>query len=544
MSGESLGHSLMDVFRALIAEPARRAERKRHGRPISIKLDKRSAFDGAESSHLFSAWDTFSKPINVEIESELRVLRARSRQLAKNNPYLRRFFQLCRSNIVGSNGFIFRSDVMRTTGRKAGKPDDIAQKAIEAGWQRFMKPGVPCSLEKLSGIEQQNLIVDQLFRDGELILIQTQSDNEFGIAFRFIDPELMDVNHKSSAPGGRNVRMGIETDKAGRVLAYHFHSTDSTHDTYYVSGGRGYIRIEKRFIIHRFITEYIDQLRGFPHSAAVMVRLRMLDGYENAHLVSARQSATAMGFIERGESGRGFEGDGYDDDDETETDYVEPDEPEIESEPGKWHYLANGAKVHSYTPHQPTTAYKDYVKAILRGYASGVGVDYNTVANDLEGVNFSSLRGGVLESRELWTTWQKWIIDHVIDELFTRWLRLSLLKGAIKLPNGTPLRSSELERYMDHHFQGRRWSWVDPVKDVQAAVIEINEGLRSRSSFIRDKGSDPTKVWDEIEAENEALAERNINIKSTSASVKVTSDGSESEDEQGKESEQDGESED
>jgi len=478
--------------------PFKNKNTEKHSKIHRPKKRSRSAWDASKFDNLVSGWSIESRPINAQLEDELRQLRARSRQLAKNDPYLRRFFQLCRSNIVGSTGIQLRSQVVRGLGKRRGEPDELVRGIIEKGWQQFSKPSVCCAQERLSMRDMQNLAIDSLFRDGEIILVE-YAQGEHGISFKFMDPELMDVN-QNEWRGKNRVRMGVELDPIGRAVAYHFHSTDTTHSNYYLFGGKGYVRFDKKHVIHKFMTEYVNQIRGYPHSAAAMLRMRYLAGYEEAELVAARTGSSSMGFIERGENGRGFEGD---------DDY--DDEPVIETDPGSWHYLDNGAKVHTWDPSHPNGAYKDYVKGVLRGIASGLGVDYNTLANDLEGVNFSSLRGGVLESRELWKVAQEWFIEHVASDIFCRWISAALVRGLLVFPStGQPLSSGELERFKEHRFQARRWAWVDPKKDLEAGVLAVNNGLRSRGDIIREQGGDPLQVWEELKKENEILDEYGI----------------------------------
>lgn len=491
-----------------------------------VRQARRSAFDAAQVSNLFSEWTTFSKPINAQLESDLRAMRARSRQLRKNDPYVRRFHKLCRSNVVGPNGFVLKSEVNKNN----GKPDGMARNAIEKAWKKASKKGGLCARNKLTRVDFENLIVDQVIGDGEVIIIENRgaSEGEFGVSFQFVDTELMDVNHKDSCSPYK-VKMGVETDTRGAVVAYHFHSTDSMHDDYYAVGGSGYIRVPKERVIHEHFIEYVGQLRGYPESMAAMTRLRMLDGYEEAELVASRVGSAAMGFIERGENGGGLDSaDDLVDTDEDE-EYLE-EEKEIEMEPG-FHYIDKGANVHQFSTNHPTTAYKDYIKTILRGIASGLGVDYNTLANDLEGVNFSSLRGGVLESRELWKCLQTWFVEHVIRDIYERWLIAALLSNAIKLPRGDSLRAAEIERLKEAEFQGRRWAWVDPLKDLQAAKLAIDEGLTTRSAVIRERGDDPEQVWAEWAKEKKTMEKHGVEILSEATHSTVSNDDEDSKEE-------------
>lgn len=478
------------------------------GSTRQVSQEIRTAWDGAKVDNLVSGWLTTSTPINAQIERELRSLRARSRQLAKNDPYVKRALQLARINTIGSTGFVLRSMVSRGN----GKPDKPARDAISAAWGNAMKPGAICAKGKYSGLDFFNLCSDQLLRDGELILIESQG-GEFGVQFKFIDPELLDVNHKAVLKNGRSVRMGIETDDSGRVDAYHFHSTDTTHKSYYSSGGRGYIRIAADLVIHAFVTEYVDQLRGYPHTAAAMLRLRMLGGYEEAELVGARGGAATMGFIVRGVDGGAFEGEQtiVDSDNADLIDGASSSNDEtITAEAGTFHYLEKGAEIKTYDPNHPSGNYAAFIKAVLRAIASALGISYNTLANDLEGVNFSSIRAGVLEDREAWKARQVWMIEHVVTPIFIRWLRGALLTGSITLPRGLRLSTGNLKKYSAHVFQGRRWPWVDPQKDGNANTNAVNERFRSRSDVIREMGDDPDQVFEEIAAENERLEELGI----------------------------------
>ncbi|MAE21829.1 MAG: phage portal protein [Pseudomonas sp.] len=471
---------------------------------------KRGTFSGADMGRLFSEWFGSGAPINAEVARDLTALRTRSRDLAKNSDYIRRFLQMAKNNVVGPTGFRFASMVIRSN----GKPDLPARQAIERGWAEFSAKGVPCAQDRLSLWELQNLITESLFRDGEVILLEYQGkdENKFGLSYKLVDPASLDMSIDGEY-GNNKVKMGIETDSRGRVVAYHFHSTDTTHESYYTRHGKGFLRIPKDRIIHRFIVEYPDQLRGIPHFAAAMARLKMLDEYEFAELTASRLAASTMGFIERGEDGGSLEGANAIHDEEY--DYSEAEEPTLEAEAGAWHYIENGAKIHEWSPDHPTTAYQTFVKGVLRGIASSLGVSYNTLANDLEGVNFSSIRSSVLEDREFWKALQNWVVENVLTEIFNRWLENALLREALILPSGLALPAKSIERYRPHSFTGRRWAWVDPLKDISAHEKAITLGLRSRSSIIREQGDVPENVWREIQEENEFLKEAGILSQST-----------------------------
>jgi len=87
----------------------------------------------------------------------------------------------------------------------------------------------------------------------------------------------------------------------------------------------------------------------------------------------------------------------------------------------------------------------------LRGIASGMGVSYNSLAGDLEGANYSSLRQGALEDRDYWKTLQQWFIDHFMYPIYEAWLECAILSGAL-----APLKASNAEKYKSVNFYPRR----------------------------------------------------------------------------------------
>jgi len=147
-----------------------------------------------------------------------------------------------------------------------------------------------------------------------------------------------------------------------------------------------------------------------------------------------------------------------------------------------------------------------------------LGVSYNTLANDLEGVNFSSIRSGVLEDRELWKELQEFVIDSFLIDVYEDWLRMALLTSKIKV-KGQSLNITRFDAYNAPRFMPRRWAWVDPLKDSKANESLLAMSAASVSEVIRDRGRDPEQVFNEIARDNELMEQYGIYKK------EVASDG-------------------
>ncbi len=465
-------------------------------------------FKSALSDHTTGSWSKTPVPINQLLQTELSKMIARSRALAENDPYIKRFYRVSKANVIGSAGFKF-SAALKTL---KGQPDKRANEAVESAWARACKKGVIDFEGERTFRDLCELMLVSLYRDGAILgqHIRNPRANDFGYQFKLLDPMLLQLtSDRSPFNRGHKITLGVEYDGNNRRVAYWFHSLDSRHDDYYMIGGRGYVRIPASEIIHVFQGEYVGQARGIPITQAAQFRAGMLDEYEGAELSAAVGGSKVAGIIERNEEGEGWDGE----DDEAYGDESDDDDFYMELENNSVHMLPHGSKWVSHNPQHPNSSYDSFIKGVLRGVAAALGISYHVLANDLQGVNYSSGRLGALEDREAWKLVQQWMIEHVIEPIYREWLAQALLKGAITFPSGTPLVASSFNRIADAtKFHGRRWAWVDPQKDITAHEKAVALRIASRSSIIRERGEDPEQVWDEIKRENELLKSLGLDI--------------------------------
>jgi lambda family phage portal protein len=445
------------------------------------------AYAGAKVNRLTSSWTITPKPINADIKAGLRALRARSREQAQNNDHVRGFLRMVKTNVIGHQGVMMQS---RPPDLRAEGIDSVAAQAIEAEWLRWGKIGSADVTGKLSWRMIQRLYVECMARDGEVIVALLKSKrNKAGFSLQFIDPELLDVEHNRTLTSGNRIVMGVELDKLGAPVAYHFRQLNRPDDDYYTYMGRDYVRMLAKDVIHDFITEDASQVRGVPWVASALMRLNMLNGYEEAELVASRVSAAKMGFFEQELDGTAvYQGDGADADGNIVSD----------AEAGTFEVLPAGMKFNAWDPQHPNSAFAAFVKATLRGISSGLGVGYNSFANDLEGVNYSSLRQGALDERAVWMALQDHVIESFHERVFARWLSQALLAGIV-VGNGGTLRVTDFERYNVATWQARRWAWVDPKKEMDGHETAMRCLVRSPQRVIMEQGDDPDDVladWD------------------------------------------------
>jgi lambda family phage portal protein len=220
-------------------------------------------------------------------------------------------------------------------------------------------------------------------------------------------------------------------------------------------------------------------------------RLKQLGGMEEAELVASRIAASKMGFFTTLPDGAGF------DEDETEEDGALISE----AEPGTFEKLPEGVDFKPWDPSHPNAAFESFSKSMLRGIASGLNVSYVGLANDLEGVSYSSIRSGELSDRDAWRLLQSWFVENLNDLVFPQWLSMALMSNALDLPY------RKKDKFSKPHWQPRGWNWVDPQKEIKANISAVRNGFKSLSDVISEQGMDIDEVFDRLSREK-ALAEK------------------------------------
>lgn len=470
----------------------------------------RSAFVAAGNSDLTYSWNTTEYTANQTVYQDLKTLRARARTEYRNNDYVRRFVNLSTDNVVGPDGVDLRAQIMSARG-----PDKRASRNIEENWTRWGRRGNCDVTGGLSWVEVQRQMWREFEISGEGIARVVRGRGPFGFQLEIIDPARLNERYNDVAENGNIIRMGIEIDKFGAPVAYHLRvkrENDATLN-YSYSNGEWYARVQASDIFHLFHPDLATQGRGVPRMAVALLRLQMLSGYEEAALVNARLGASNAMFLTSEYAEDAVPSDGVGADGERYQDI----------EPGMTRILPPGVTPVEYDPSYPNGEMGEAIKTFLRGAGVGMNVDYPSLSGDLEGVNYSSIRAGVLETREAWKGLQRLFIDAFVRPVYEAWLYEGLLNRAILGANGAPLRMLDHDKYLRVKFAGRRWAWVDPLKEQQAAKTAYEMRAKSLSRIMIEQGLDPEDEWEQMARDKARLDELGL----TEAEVmdEVFSDG-------------------
>jgi lambda family phage portal protein len=465
---------------------AREFKQIRANRPAT---SQRFLLQAAQDTRLEHSWTRSPVDAETYIKKNYSVLVARGREQTEQSDHARSYQRLIKVNVVPAKGFTFSANI-----RKPGNQNEFdleARRAVKEAWKRFSRRGKFEHSGMFSRAQVEKLQTMQLCNTGEFILQKrfSRRANEFGFNVKILDPILLPVQlEKNLANGGRIIH-GIEFDKFGRLAAYHF--SESRTGSYYDLNHKTK-RIPAEQIIHVFIPEIVGQKRGLPGNRTALWRLRMLQGFEDASLVNARIGAASMGFFENKEP----------------DDTHQVDEFPLDIEPGTFQPLPAGWEFKDYSPKYPNGDFEPFTRGSLRSIAAGLGVSYASMTHDLTDVNYSSIRQGTLAERDTFTEIQETIIEGLCEPVFEDWLYSALLNQQIFKPNGQPYDFTEFERFNKPAFKGKRWTWIDPTKEIKASIEAIKGKLKSRSEVIRENSDrEPEEVFAEIGEEISLLGE-------------------------------------
>lgn len=435
----------------------KRAENRR-----KIKAMERK-YDGAKRP----AGSNLNTSTNIDIANALPLLRARSKDLEKNNPYVKSAIRKIGNNTVGCG-------VLPTPLHK----DKIINEALKQAWKCWAEETDCDFYGKQNFYAIQKLVTKTVAKSGDCFIRFIQRQFKVGqipLQLMVFDAELIDQHKTSFSFHGLDnyIRNGIEYDKYGRVVAYWVFPRNPNEFAVLESE-----RIKASEIIHVYEIDNPAQERGVPRVTPAMVRAKDFDDYEFSELTRQKYASCFTAFVtetdDSGSSGR---------DDDFDLDTIEP---------GRIETLPPGKQVTFGTPPDAGN-FSDYSKTVLRGIAAGIGVTYEAMTGDLSNVNFSSYRAGHIEFK-LDVEDLQWLvlIPMFCDKVWKRFVMLASLMDIVPIDTICKAQWTPPRREM-----------LNPVEETKAMVEAIRGGLMSWQEIVRQQGYIPDELIKELQKDKE-----------------------------------------
>jgi len=439
----------------------------RHGRPLTATR----RYEGAALSRRTADWTAGSTGPNQEIQGDLVTLRNRHRDLVRNNAYAERGVAAIVNNTVGAG--------IRCTWSSARR---------QKRWSAWYEATGCDAAGRADGYGLQAQILRAVVESGEVLVRRRPARDPalpVPLQIQVLESDYLDHTRNEVLPEGGYIRLGVQFDRDDRRTGYWLHR-EHPGDAIRLAAF-GSVFVPAADILHLFLTERPNQVRGVPWGRAGYLAMRHIADYQEAQRERMRLAACFMAF-RRVDSLAEI------------PEELQPDNyhPLDKLEPGTIEYLVPGTEMQFATPPQPEDD-QSFIAAQLRAVAAAYGLPYEIITGDLSQVNFSSARMGWNEFSRNIAAWRWGMLGPQLLQPLARWYleAEALVTPRLQAPE-VPLWTAPA-RIM-----------VDEVREIPALVQKIRAGLISMPEAIRQQGMDPATTLAEIAAWNAELDQAGV----------------------------------
>lgn len=415
---------------------------------------------------------------DAELASSLISLRARSRQMVRDNPYAKRAKVLVVNNVIGS-GVGMQAQVMNTRDELATRVND----GIESTWCEWMEAGNCHTGGVLHFHDMERLLMGEVFEGGEIYVrkhYRRFGSSKVPLALEVIEPERLANELASPGPLDPNteVRMGVEVDKFGRPVAYWIRQRHPGDLRGHTETTDQYERVPAADVYHLSGIDRWPQTRGAPWMHTVLVKLDNINEYTDSELKAARAASYVFGTIETKNP---------EVDVATTTDRDADEKQMMAIEPLTVQELEPGEELKFHNPARPNPQLPQFISHMLHEVAVGCGPSYADLSGDYSQSNYSSSRLALLSERDQWRAFQQWWIRAFRMPLHRDWVKAAALARAVP---GLSVEqyAADPRKFEAVLFKPRGWMWVDPTKEVEAFEKAIAGGMTTLTDVIAQTG--------------------------------------------------------
>ena len=436
-------------------------------------------FDAGQQHRRLRGFQATRAHVNALIAASGPDITARARWLVRNNGYAVNAVESWAANTVG--------DGIKPISKIA---DASSKEELQRLWLAWTDEADAEGLTDFYGLQRR--AAREVFMAGEVffrIRMRRAGDGlTVPLQLQMLPAEMLPLEQTGIAANGNAIRQGIEFDRIGRRVAYHFlrrHPGDSTDPG--LAGD--IVRVPASEVIHVIDPVEGGQLRGVSKLAPAIVKLFLLDQYDDAELDRKKVAAMYAMFVTS----------------PAPENPLAPAEDEdmpagVEISPGQIVRLDPGEDVTVGQPADSGATYEPFQYRTLLQISAALGIPYPYLANDMVKGNFSNSRLALIEFRRRVSAWQHSVMVYQLCRpIYARWMDAAILSGGLTLADYEANRV----RLLTADWLPTKWDWVDPLKDANAEIAQIEAGLKSRTQAIAERGYDAEQVDREIAAERE-----------------------------------------
>ncbi len=411
-------------------------------------------------------------------------LRVQARFLDENHDLARGVLNTLVNNIVGTG---IRIEALAKD-KKGETLTDFNNKLHQLFDDWMLKPEVTWELH---WHQLQRLAARSWLRDGEVLLqlLEGRSPNldhgtKIPFSIELIECDLMPMDFNDEK---KDIVQGIQKNKWGKPIAYHLYKTHPGDPNTSFGSKPETKQIAAEKILHLKLTDRVRQTRGVSIFASVLRRLDDIKGYEDSERTAARIAAAMCAFIRKNPDGP-----------ITSAKIDDTGNRLMQMTPGMiFDNLLPGEEIDMIESNRPNTMLEQFRNSQLRAVAAGTSTSFSSIAKDYNGT-YSAQRQELVEQSVHYAVLREHFVERFVRPIWQRFIRVSLLTDLIEMPHNIDMHS-----LLDADFRGPTMPWIDPLKEIHAEEKAVQAGFKSRSQVIRERGSNPAIVNEQIKRERQ-----------------------------------------
>lgn len=429
---------------------------------------------GATSHRGNSGWLTDGGSANADINDDLPTLRARSRDLIANDGRAQGVMKTLVTSVVGAGINPLPSLDHEALGISEGRAREIEKemKMIFLAWNKDADAS-----RRLNFFGLQRQAYRSKKTNGEYIYLP-QMVRRPGRRFQFCLHGI--ESDRLSTPGAKikgKVYAGVRVGRFNEPIGYYIQSSHPGEDTidFRTRLTHKFIRAEdskgRKRVLHGFDVERSGQTHGKPSFSAVLDEFHDLDEYREAERYAMRLGA-CIGLIIND-----LEGDGS-------GELTTVDGKQIEGmEPGMI-WRGSNLEISQVNPMRPGSNFQPFIRDIDQTIGVSQGIGYELASKYFGDANYSTLRAAYIEARRYYRVEQEDLVHFLCQPSWEWLMEEAFLSGALDLPNFHELKHF----WLAVDWTPQPFDWVDPDKEISAAIKGIRNGLTTRQKEMKGSG--------------------------------------------------------
>lgn len=449
-----------------------------------------------------------------DIDFNNQTLRERARMLYMAAPIASSAIKTPRTNAIGL-GLRMNPKIDRELLHMNSEEAERWEKAVKSEFAIWAEDKRACDATGMNNFyAMQQLAFISWFMSGDVFVLKKYREptlwQPYSLRLHLIEadrcgtPESTGFLNVTSAEYGKNmIYDGVEVDKDGMVVAYHFRNRhpfeaalEETQYTRVLAYGE---KTGTPNVLHIMNAERPEQYRGVTYLAQIIEPLLQTRRYTESEIMAALVESFFTAFVTTDTEEDipinevGTEG---------EEEQASNDSNEYEMGHGNVVFLKQGEKVDFGDPKRPASGFSSFLKELCTQMGAAMEIPRDILMKEYNS-SYSASRGALLEAWKAFRMYRGWFVDDFCRPVYSMWMAEAVARGRIHAPGffTSPLVRSA---WLGCEWIGPTQGQLDPVKEVTAEIMSVAAGFSTNAdSSIRVNGSDWNHNMDQIQREEQ-----------------------------------------